>query len=141
MYPRTHITSDMCVPFQCGCRVLCIPWYPPWIRKSLVICAPFHMQNFAGSLKDMDTTKYRNPFEYVKNHKYPPGFSQRDKLILRRGARNFELDPKLESLFYLDEQKDGPTSSDLSSKKTRKRGYSRNATRQIPLAMQAGTTP
>ena len=60
------------------------------------------MRNFAGSLKDMGTTKYGNLFEYVKNHKYPPGFSKQDKLILRRGARNFELNPKLESLFYLD---------------------------------------
>ena len=47
----------------------------------------------------MDTTKYRNLFEYVKSHKYPPGFSKQDKFILRLGARNFELDPKLEWLF------------------------------------------
>ena len=66
------------------------------------------MRNLAGSLKDMDITNYRNIFEYVKNNKYPPGFSKQEKLILRRGTRNFELNPKLESLFHLDKQKDGP---------------------------------
>ena len=43
----------------------------------------------------MDTTKYRNLFEYINNHKHPPGFSKQDKLILRRGARNFELEHKI----------------------------------------------
>ena len=78
------------------------------------------MRNFAESLKDMDTTKYRNLFEYVKNHKYPPGSSKQDKLILRRGARKFELDPKLESLFDLDKKKDGTTLKRLVIKEDEK---------------------
>ena len=78
------------------------------------------MRNFAESVNDMDTIKYRNLLEYVKNHKYPPGFSKQVKLILRRGARNLELDPKLESLFYLDKQKDGTTLKRLVLKEDEK---------------------
>ena len=91
---------------------------PLWIPESLVY--PFHMRNFAWSEKDMDTTNYRNLFEYVKNHKYPPGFSKQSKLILRREARNFKLDPKLESLFYLDKQKNGTTFKRLVIKEDKK---------------------
>ena len=101
------------------------------------------MRNFAGSLKDMDTTKYRNLFEYINNHKHPPGFSKQDKLILRRGARNFELEHKIAVAILFGQAKgwNNPPSDSSSKTRTRKRGCSRNATRQISLAMQAGTTP
>ena len=83
----------------------------------------------------MDTTKYRNLFEYVKNHKYPPGFSKQDKLILRRGARNFELEHKIAVAILFGQAKgwNNPQAT-CHQRMTRKRGCLRNATRQISLA-------
>ena len=63
---------------------------------------------------------YRNLFGYIKNHIYRPGFSKQDKLISRQGARNFELDPQLQSLFYLDKRKDEATPKRLVIKKEEK---------------------
>ena len=49
----------------------------------------------------MDSAKYTNLFRYLKNKVYPEGFTKQDKTILRKFAKKFEYDSKLESLFYV----------------------------------------
>ena len=55
----------------------------------------------------MDSAKYTNLFRYLKNKVYPEGFTKQDKTILRKFAKKFEYDSKLESLFYVAKEKDG----------------------------------
>ena len=55
----------------------------------------------------MDSAKYTNLFRYLKNKVYPEGFTKPDKTILRKFAKKFEYDSKLESLFYVAKEKDG----------------------------------
>lgn len=55
----------------------------------------------------MDSAKYTNLFRYLKNKFYPEGFTKQDKTILRKFAKKFEYDSKLESLFYVAKEKDG----------------------------------
>ena len=55
----------------------------------------------------MDSPKYTNLFRYLKNKVYPEGFTKQDKTILRKFAKKFEYDSKLESLFYVAKEKDG----------------------------------
>ena len=55
----------------------------------------------------MDSAKYTNLFRYLKNKVYPGGFTKQDKTILRKFAKKFEYDSKLESLFYVAKEKDG----------------------------------
>ena len=49
----------------------------------------------------MDSAKYRNLFQYLKNKVYPEGFTKQDKTTLQKFAKKFEYDSKLESLFYV----------------------------------------
>ena len=55
----------------------------------------------------MDSAKYRNLFQYLKNKVYPEGFTKQDKRTLQKFAKKFEYDSKLESLFYVAKEKDG----------------------------------
>ena len=55
----------------------------------------------------MDSAKYRNLFRYLKKKVYPEGFTKQDKTTLRKFAKKFEYDSKLESLFYVAKEKDG----------------------------------
>ena len=55
----------------------------------------------------MDSAKYTNLFRYFKNKVYPEGFTKQDKTILRKFAKKFEYDSKLEFLFYVAKEKDG----------------------------------
>ena len=55
----------------------------------------------------MDSAKYRNLFQYLKNRVYLEGFTKQDKTTLRKFAKKFEYDSKLESLFYVAKEKDG----------------------------------
>ena len=55
----------------------------------------------------MDSAKYTNLFRYLKNKVYPEGFTKQDKTILRKFAKKFEYDSRLESLFYVAKEKDG----------------------------------
>ena len=55
----------------------------------------------------MDSAKYTNLFRYLKNKVYLEGFTKQDKTILRKFAKKFEYDSKLESLFYVTKEKDG----------------------------------
>ena len=55
----------------------------------------------------MDSAKYTNLFRHFKNKVYPEGFTKQDKTILRKFAKKFEYDSKLESLFYVAKEKDG----------------------------------
>ena len=55
----------------------------------------------------MDSAKYRNLFQYLKNKVYLEGFTKQDKTTLRKFAKKFEYDSKLESLFYVAKEKDG----------------------------------
>ena len=55
----------------------------------------------------MDSAKYRNLFQYLKNKVYPEGFSKQNKTTLRKFAKKFEYDSKLGSLFYVAKEKDG----------------------------------
>ena len=59
------------------------------------------------NLLEMDSAKYTNLFRYLKNKVYPEGFTKQDKTILRKFAKKFEYDSKLESLFYVAKEKDG----------------------------------
>ena len=55
----------------------------------------------------MDSTKYRNLFQYLKRKVYPESFAKQDKTTPRKSAKKFEYDSKLESLFYVAKEKDG----------------------------------
>ena len=44
--------------------------------------------------------------QYLKKV-YPEGFTKQDKITLRKFAKKFEYDSKLESLFYVAKEKDG----------------------------------
>ena len=59
------------------------------------------------NLLEMDSAKYRNLFQYLKNKVYPEGFTKQDKTTLQKFAKKFEYDSKLESLFYVAKDKDG----------------------------------
>ena len=54
----------------------------------------------------MASAKYRNLFQYLKKKAYPEGFTKQ-KTTLRKFAKKFEHDSKLESLFYVAKEKDG----------------------------------
>ena len=54
----------------------------------------------------MASAKYRNLFQYLKKRAYPEGFTKQ-KTTLRKFAKKFEYDSKLESLFYVAKEKDG----------------------------------
>ena len=54
----------------------------------------------------MASAKYRNLFQYLKKKAYPEGFTKQ-KTTLRKFAKKFEYDSKLESLFYMAKEKDG----------------------------------
>ena len=55
----------------------------------------------------MDSDKYRNLSKYLKKKIYPEGFTKQNKTTLRKFAKKFEYDSKLESLFYVAKEKDG----------------------------------
>ena len=59
----------------------------------------------------MDSAKYRNLFQYLKKKVYPESFTKQDKTTLRKSAKKFEYDSKLESLFYVAKEKDGTVSA------------------------------
>ena len=86
----------------------------------------------------MDSAKYTNLFRYLKNKVYPEGFTKQDKTILRKFAKKFEYDSKLESLFYVAKEKDGR--DDLLSPRKRKRGSSKSATLLLFLDTPAAIT-
>ena len=54
----------------------------------------------------MASAKYRNLFQYLKKKAYPEGFTKQ-KTTLRKFAKKFEYDSKLESLFYVAKEEDG----------------------------------
>ena len=54
----------------------------------------------------MASAKYRNLFQYLKKRAYPEGFTKQIT-TLRKFVKKFEYYSKLESLFYLAEEKDG----------------------------------
>ena len=56
---------------------------------------------------EMDSAKYRNLFQYLKKKVYLESFTFQDKTTLRKSAKKFEYDAKLESLFYVAKEKDG----------------------------------
>ena len=65
---------------------------------------------FHGKLEnvlEMDSAKYRNLVQYLKKKVYPKGFTRQDKKTLRKFAKKFEYDSKLESLFYVAKEEDG----------------------------------
>ena len=55
----------------------------------------------------MDSAKYRNLVQYLKKKVYPKGSTRQDKKTLRKFAKKFEYDSKLESLFYVAKEEDG----------------------------------
>ena len=55
----------------------------------------------------MDSDRCRNLFKYLKKKVYPEGFTKQDKTTLRKFAKKFEYDSKLESLFYVAKEEDG----------------------------------
>ena len=55
----------------------------------------------------MDFAKYWNLFQYLKKGVYPERFTKQDKTTLRKFAKKFEYDSKIESLlFYVAKEKD-----------------------------------
>ena len=55
----------------------------------------------------MDSSKYRNLFQYLKKKVYLEGFTKQDKTTQRKFAKKIESDSKLESLVYVAKEKDG----------------------------------
>ena len=98
------VHSVLGIPFSYYCSVLGIPRYPPGMPKSLVFwSSPPKNSGFRGKIENflvMDSAKYRNLFHYRKKKVYPEGFTRQDKTTLRKFAKKFEDDSKLESLFY-----------------------------------------
>ena len=55
----------------------------------------------------MDFAKYWNLFQYLKKGVYPERFTRQDKTTLRKFAKKFACDSKIESLlFYVAKEKD-----------------------------------
>ena len=89
----------------------------------------------------MDSAKYRNLFQYLKKKVYPEGFTKQDKTTLRKFAKKFEYDSKLESLFYVAKEKDGTALRRLvTAPRKRKRGSSKSATLLLFLDAPADNT-
>ena len=64
---------------------------------------------FRGKIEnvlEMASAKYRNLFQYLKKKVYPERFTKQ-KTTLRKFAKKFEYDSKLESLLYVAKEKDG----------------------------------
>ena len=78
--------------------------------KSLAFwSSPPKNAGFRGKIEnvlEMASAKYRNLFQYLKKKAYPEGFTKQ-KTTLRKFAKKFEYDSKLESLFYVAKEKDG----------------------------------
>ena len=63
----------------------------------------------------MDSAKYRNLSQYLKKMFYPEGFTKQDKTTLRKFAKKFLYDSKLESLLYVDNFKKIKIKKNLTS--------------------------
>ena len=64
---------------------------------------------FRGKIEnvlEMASAKYRNLFQYLKKKVYPERFTKQ-KTTLRKFAKKFEYDSKLESLFYVAKEENG----------------------------------
>ena len=74
-HPRAQIPSDMGIPFQYGCRVFGIPWYPPPMPKTLVIwVSPKHASRISREIRKIFERwipKNKHVLEYVKSQCYP----------------------------------------------------------------------
>lgn len=57
----------------------------------------------------MDSTRYANIVQYLRNNDYPEGATKQEKLVLRRFAKKFTFDAASNALFYLDKNQDGAT--------------------------------
>ena len=87
---------------------------------------------FHGKLEnvlEMDSAKYRNLVQYLKKKVYPKGFTRQDKKTLRKFAKKFEYDSKLESLFYVAKEEDGTALRRLVIT----RGRESESLRRVPL--------
>ena len=90
---------------------------------------------FRGKIEnmlEMVSAKYRNLFQYLKKRAYPEGFTKQEKTTLRKFAKKFEYDSKLESLFCVAKIRIAQRFDDLLS--PRKRGSSKSAT-TLPSAI------
>ena len=58
------------------------------------------------SCRSSPPKKFLNLFQYLKKVSQE-GFTKQDKITLRKFAKKFEYDSKLESLFYVAKEKDG----------------------------------
>ena len=87
----------------------------------------------------MASAKYRNLFQYLKKKAYPEGFTKQ-KTTLRKFAKKFEYDSKLESLFYVAKEKEMAQCFDDSSlsPRRRKRGSLKSAMHSAPFSEHAG---
>ena len=50
---------------------------------------------------EIDSAKYRNLFQYLEEKVYPEGFTKQDKTTLRKFAKKFEYDSKLNCFLLL----------------------------------------
>ena len=75
----------------------------------------------------MASAKYRNLFQYLEKKAYPEDFTKQ-KYDSAKFAKKFEYDSKLESLFYLAEEKDGTALRRLVITEEENRGSSKSAT-------------
>ena len=104
-HPHSQIPSVLGIPFSHYGSVLGIPRYPHGMPKSLVFWSPPPKKFWIS--RETRKHKYRNLFQYLKKKVYPKGFTKQDKTTLRKFAKKFEYDSKLESLFYVAKEKDG----------------------------------
>ena len=81
------------------------PPVPSWDAQipSVLVILSKKNSGFRGKIEnvlEVDSAKYGNLFHYRKKKVYPQGFTRQDKTTLRKFAKKFEYDSKLESLFY-----------------------------------------
>ena len=55
----------------------------------------------------MDLSRYDEIEKYLRENRYPDGFSKQQKGILRRSCKRFQVDSESNVLYYLDKEKDG----------------------------------
>ena len=80
-----------------------VPSRDAQIPSVLVILSKkgFGFRGKIENLLEMDSAKFRNLFQYLKKKAYPESFTKQDNTTLRKSAKKFEYDLKLESLFYV----------------------------------------
>ena len=70
--------------------------------RILFICA-------ITAIVKMDSTKFGNIVQYLRDKKYPEGSGKQEKSVLRRFAKKFAFDAESDALYYIDTRQHGST--------------------------------